>query len=616
MFTLGTLRNNTVYTNKGTFESDYYSETSTPLVAKIINNKAVIFFEYFIFNSIVIDKDDDYYILKSDKRTLCSINKKANKKTNAGKKFDNKTNNHLDTHELEFNKIYTFIIYKETETERIVKIYKFNYNGAIYRFLNSYYNDSKSKTDIDDNDRIEILEYCFKNYKSGEIVDNQYYSKKKSKKNKNSPENIESYEFSRNSVFPGDIYLVHFNKNKLITPIGTGTIECTRIHNDKEKFFAMLYRVDENIFHFVDLSWYKPVNDNFIPDLNFGNININNKDLINLKSDSNVITKLNCIVNYENYKIFGLKNGNIMGILYKPMNYKIGDIVEVKICGLREGKVIFKDYYQKNNIYQQLEGFESDKLKDKSNINKEAYNNDELDLSVPFNFEVLKRCYKNEIKEIKKIKKKEYVQGNIDICNDNKVVNDKEEIKEVNDKEKNKEVNDKEENKKVNDKEENKKVNDNNYENNNYKNFNNEFNEITLTDLNIDEYLKSLFKKDKYDAFEWVKNNRKYIYKSIPIIYEYFDENPRVWVEKLLFNNSKNNSFKSNPGMRELEIFIEMEKKIGNKEHIRELFKRGVNMNWSVLETKEWFKKWIEWDCDKEGVKNMAIEYVKNLKKK
>lgn len=563
MFTLGTLRNSTFYTNKGTFKADYCSETPTPLVAQIQDDKAIVFYDHFIFNSIIMEKNDDCYVLKGNKRTVFMHSQARHRRSGVSYKTDVDDTSAI---EFEFNKIYTFIIDKESESERIVKPYKFNYCGVIYKFLNSYYDQARSKCGDADNDRIRIFEYCLRNYKS---IKQDYFinPRKKYKRNKNDP--VAVARCFENAVFPGDIYLVHFNKNELITPIGRGSIDCTRLHEDKEKFFAMLYRVDGDKYHFVDLSWYKKyrndINDlgnNFINENLLGE-NVNDKILIpNLEKSYNIVNKIkiNCIVNYENDKIFGLKNGKLTGILYKPMNYKIGDVVEVKIRGLREGKVIFEDYYSKNGIYHTLEKVQGYF----GNTVEEVV---ELDLSVPFDIDVLRDSDLGETKMQPKIKDSVLREiGNTPPLQIN----------------------------------------------NNPDGYSEEKEEMSLTTLNLDGYLRTMFKKDKFGAFEWVKNNRKHIYKAIPVIYEFFKENPRVWVDKLIGNGQiANRGFSK----LEMEVYVEMEMMSGDKEYIRELFKRGIGMNWGVAETKEWFKKWIEWDSDKEGVKQMAIEYVKGLKK-
>ncbi|KAM0688216.1 rRNA biogenesis protein rrp5 [Conglomerata obtusa] len=93
---------------------------------------------------------------------------------------------------------------------------------------------------------------------------------------------------------------------------------------------------------------------------------------------------------------------------------------------------------------------------------------------------------------------------------------------------------------------------------------------------------------------------------AIDLFYKIVANEARVRTEKILFKDIKL-----------WRTYIDHE--IKNIEYCRGLFRRVVKLEWTFEETKEWFKKWLEFEKKNQGnsdeVKNKAIEYVENYKK-
>ncbi|KAM0677761.1 rRNA biogenesis protein rrp5 [Binucleata daphniae] len=105
------------------------------------------------------------------------------------------------------------------------------------------------------------------------------------------------------------------------------------------------------------------------------------------------------------------------------------------------------------------------------------------------------------------------------------------------------------------------------------------------------------------------KNEHKHL--AIPILYELAPNEARVRTEKILHKDY--NAWKT---------YIETEiqyKSVNTIEYIRNLFRRAVENGFSVSETKDMFKKWLEFekknDGDCEEVTNKAKEYVEKINK-
>ncbi|KAM0674757.1 rRNA biogenesis protein rrp5 [Gurleya vavrai] len=119
------------------------------------------------------------------------------------------------------------------------------------------------------------------------------------------------------------------------------------------------------------------------------------------------------------------------------------------------------------------------------------------------------------------------------------------------------------------------------------------------------KYLLEYNLKNKIEDCEIFKNKSMLKY-AVNSFYKIVPKEARVRIEQIIFKDFEmwNNYIKN---------------EINNIEYCRTLFRRVVNLDWTLDETKDWFKKWLEFEKNNNGnqeeVKNKAKEYVLNYKK-